>query len=300
MTALCGLHPCAAWIERPDRQHRRGPWRDQNTEAIHTRPVLGPAPAVVDLLPFMRLVSPGAADLCHRGPGLLEAARRRLGAVVLRGLHRHGRRVHGGLSLDRDRHRAVADLSVRTFRGLRAGGESPFLSGLPASRIRFWCVTSGGCCVALYGIPTAYLLALWGSMLAARWFSFAARRHAERPRPFSSCGIWRSGYIGLAVFLLGLCIFCLMFSYRNAQTRGERNQVRWIMLASLIASVLIAYPARPGLDRSGDARPRQRRLADVRRIAALHDGLRLQHHALQADAGRSRSSIAARSTSPSA
>ena len=25
---------------------------------------------------------------------------------------------------------------------------------------------------ALYGITTAYLLALWASMLAARWFSF--------------------------------------------------------------------------------------------------------------------------------
>ena len=49
------------------------------------------------------------------------------------------------------------------------------------------------------------------------------------------------GYIALAVFLFGMCIFCLVLSYRNARTRGERNQVRWILLASLIASVLIAY-----------------------------------------------------------
>ena len=33
----------------------------------------------------------------------------------------------------------------------------------------------------------------------------------------------------------------MIFSYRHAQTRGERNQVRWIMWATLIATVLISY-----------------------------------------------------------
>ena len=49
------------------------------------------------------------------------------------------------------------------------------------------------------------------------------------------------GYIGLAAFLFGLCILCLASSYRHAATRAERNQVRWILLASLISLVLIAY-----------------------------------------------------------
>ena len=33
----------------------------------------------------------------------------------------------------------------------------------------------------------------------------------------------------------------MVSSYRNARTRGERNQVQWILLASLISLVLIAY-----------------------------------------------------------
>ena len=105
----------------------------------------------------------------HRGAGLLEAARRRLGAAVLRALHRHGRRLHGGLSLDGDRRRAAADLSVRAVRRVRAGGEPALLPGLSprqsdlraASPVRSWVRSTAS--------PTAYLLALWGSMCAARW-----------------------------------------------------------------------------------------------------------------------------------
>jgi transcriptional regulator with GAF, ATPase, and Fis domain len=94
--------------------------------------------------------------------------------------------------------------------------------------------------LALYGITTAYLIALWGSMFAARWFSL----HEGGSRATAAFQILRllsEGYIGLAAILFGICIYCLVFSYRNARTRGERNQIRWIMWASLIASVLIAY-----------------------------------------------------------
>ncbi len=57
----------------------------------------------------------------------------------------------------------------------------------------------------------------------------------------------------------------------------------------------VGYAHRDGLDRlpacAGVHRPRharawQCRVADVRRVAALHRGVRVQHHALQADAGR--------------
>ncbi|MFI5454806.1 MAG: sigma 54-interacting transcriptional regulator [Isosphaerales bacterium] len=88
---------------------------------------------------------------------------------------------------------------------------------------------------ALYGISTTHLVALWASMLAARWWSSQARA------AFQVLSGLALGYIALAVFLFGLCILCLVLSYRNARTRGERNQVQWILLASLIASVLIAY-----------------------------------------------------------
>ena len=49
------------------------------------------------------------------------------------------------------------------------------------------------------------------------------------------------GYIALAVLFFALCIPCLVFSYRRADSRAEKNQVKWILLASLLASVLIGY-----------------------------------------------------------
>ena len=49
------------------------------------------------------------------------------------------------------------------------------------------------------------------------------------------------GYIAGGGDLLRLCICCLVVSYRTARTRAEKNQVKWILLASLIASVLIGY-----------------------------------------------------------
>ena len=94
--------------------------------------------------------------------------------------------------------------------------------------------------LALYGITTGYLVALWTSMLAARWFS-SQHGGSQTAAAFLILRYLALGYIGLAAFLYGICIFCLVFSYRNAQTRSERNQVRWIMWASLIASVLIVY-----------------------------------------------------------
>ena len=92
----------------------------------------------------------------------------------------------------------------------------------------------------LYGIPTAYLLALWGSMYAARW-SALNQDYLQTAAAFQFLRQLAVGYIALAVFLFGLCILCLMFSYRHAGTRAERNQVQWILLASLISLVLIAY-----------------------------------------------------------
>jgi transcriptional regulator with GAF, ATPase, and Fis domain len=93
--------------------------------------------------------------------------------------------------------------------------------------------------LTLYGITGGYLLALWTSMLAARWFSFY-QGGSQTTAAFQILRYLAIGYIALATFLYGICIWCVVYSYRNAQTRGERNQVRWIMWATLIASVLIA------------------------------------------------------------
>ena len=50
------------------------------------------------------------------------------------------------------------------------------------------------------------------------------------------------GYIALAaVIFFASASSAWSYSYRQARTRAEQNQVQWILLASLIASVLIAY-----------------------------------------------------------
>ncbi len=94
----------------------------------------------------------------------------------------------------------------------------------------------------LYGLPLVFLAALWTSMA---WASLAP------PGPDGSVGIALGAikglaltYVGLAVVIFGVCLACLIASYRTARDRAERNQVRWILLASLLASPLIAYMLR--------------------------------------------------------
>ena len=92
----------------------------------------------------------------------------------------------------------------------------------------------------LYGASTAYLTALMVGMLIARWFVW----HQDRYRTELAFAMVRwlaLGYIGVAVAIFGVCILCLISSYRNAETRAERNQAQWCLLAALPAALLIAY-----------------------------------------------------------
>ncbi|MHC5539318.1 hypothetical protein ACYOEI_13955 [Singulisphaera rosea] len=93
---------------------------------------------------------------------------------------------------------------------------------------------------ALYGIPTTYLVLLWSCMLWSRYLGY----HAGGEHVRTVLRLLRAlalGYIALAVVLFGLCIVCMVVSFRSARTRSERNQVQWILLASVISSFLIAY-----------------------------------------------------------
>src|SRR5271165_866811 len=94
--------------------------------------------------------------------------------------------------------------------------------------------------IVLYGIPVVFLAAIWGSMYMSHWFRLydtgVRTTAAERViRGLALC------YIAIATLIFSLCIPCLVFSYRRARTWAEKNQVKWILLASLIASVLIGY-----------------------------------------------------------
>ena len=93
---------------------------------------------------------------------------------------------------------------------------------------------------ALYAVPSAYLTALWGVMLWSRWLSVSP----DDVRLMFALQAIRNlalGYIVLAVVLFGLCVLCVAVSFRRAATRSERNQVQWILLASLISSLLIGF-----------------------------------------------------------
>ena len=96
----------------------------------------------------------------------------------------------------------------------------------------------------LYGVPILCLLALWGAML---WLTFTGEpppASALVERRLVAQGIVKTvalGYVAYSVLIFGLCIACLISNYQRARGPAERNQVRWILLASLISLFFIGY-----------------------------------------------------------
>ncbi|WP_237170872.1 sigma 54-interacting transcriptional regulator [Paludisphaera borealis] len=92
----------------------------------------------------------------------------------------------------------------------------------------------------LYGVPAAFLAALWGGMYASRWLRDRDAA-TESTTALQLIRILALSYVWVAVFFFALCLFCLVFSYRRARHRGERNQVKWILMATVVSTVLIGY-----------------------------------------------------------
>ncbi|QDV34334.1 sigma 54-interacting transcriptional regulator [Tautonia plasticadhaerens] len=101
----------------------------------------------------------------------------------------------------------------------------------------------------LYGVPVACVAILWAAMV---WLSFSGEAGGVSGPPGAAVvgrrlmaqGIikWVAlGYVAYSVAIFALCIACLIYSDRRARNRAERNQVRWILLASLVSTVLIGY-----------------------------------------------------------
>ena len=106
----------------------------------------------------------------------------------------------------------------------------------------------------LYGAPAVALTGIWGCMMWSRYDPDG--RDVE-----TALFVLRNlalGYVGLAVTLFLICFACLIYSYRTSRTPSERNQVRWILLATLLAFLPISWllwdamidPARLGMTRS--------------------------------------------------
>jgi transcriptional regulator with GAF, ATPase, and Fis domain len=92
----------------------------------------------------------------------------------------------------------------------------------------------------LYGVPATFLTALWGGMYASRWLRLRDAA-TESATALQWIRVLALSYVWVAVFFFALCLFCLVFSYRRARNRGELNQVKWILLATVVSTVLIAY-----------------------------------------------------------
>ncbi len=91
----------------------------------------------------------------------------------------------------------------------------------------------------LYGVAIGYLGLLWGSMsLTGMW------SRERDPRAIVAFEVVRNlslFYIGLAAALFLVCVVCLVYSYQHARSKAEQNQVRWILPAAIVSSLLIAY-----------------------------------------------------------
>ena len=99
----------------------------------------------------------------------------------------------------------------------------------------------------LYGIPATFLAVIWIAMGWSRWLSEFAGGEGVEPVLRWIRGL-ALGYIGFAAFLFALSFYCLVMSFRRAESRAERNQVQWILLATLISVFLIGYLLRQTLD----------------------------------------------------
>ncbi len=107
---------------------------------------------------------------------------------------------------------------------------------------------------ALYGVPALTAVGLWTTMLWSRWGQDG--REVETALTLLK---WLAlSYVGLSAVVFLLCFACLIHSYRKARRRSERNQVRWILVATILSFPPIIWllwdasidPARLGMSRS--------------------------------------------------
>ena len=92
----------------------------------------------------------------------------------------------------------------------------------------------------IYGVAALDVLALWACMFWSRWAAHGSPDLVE----LALLWLKRLAYasIGLAVATFALFFACLLHHFfRKTPTRAERNQVRWVLLATLLSIPLIGY-----------------------------------------------------------
>ncbi len=93
---------------------------------------------------------------------------------------------------------------------------------------------------SLYGLALVDVAALWGTMLRVRWLGDRAPGQVDAALAILKTLAYVS--IGLAVVIFTLFFACLLDNFfRRTRTRAERNQVRWILMATALSFPLIIY-----------------------------------------------------------
>jgi transcriptional regulator with GAF, ATPase, and Fis domain len=90
---------------------------------------------------------------------------------------------------------------------------------------------------ALYALPLLSLMGLWTAMGWSMW-------DPDKGDIQTSLYVLRNmslGYVAISVAIFVGCLSCLISSFRHAASRAERNQVQWILLATLASFLPIAY-----------------------------------------------------------
>ena len=97
--------------------------------------------------------------------------------------------------------------------------------------------------LALYGVPSAFTMAIW-------WLMYGGSQLRGQAGPGAEAAILATlfwikilacVYISISVVVFWLCYVSLAASYRSAATRAERNQTYWILLATRLAILPIGY-----------------------------------------------------------
>jgi transcriptional regulator with GAF, ATPase, and Fis domain len=91
----------------------------------------------------------------------------------------------------------------------------------------------------MYGLPLTFLGVIWSTMIWSR--ELGRQRSPMVVVALDWVKFLALTYVGIAVILFGFCVLILLGSYRRARTRAERNQVQYILLASLVSVAPIGY-----------------------------------------------------------
>ncbi len=92
----------------------------------------------------------------------------------------------------------------------------------------------------IYGLALADIAALWAVMFRSKWLGDHAPEGVDSVLAFLKTLAYAS--IGLAFMFFTLFFACLLDNFfRRTRTRAERNQVRWVLMATIGSAPLIVY-----------------------------------------------------------